>query len=247
MATVRLRFLGCGDAFGSGGRMHTCFHLEGAGEPLLIDCGATSLQALKREQIEPSSIGAVALSHLHGDHFGGLPWLIMDGRFSERSRPLVISGPEGTEDRLRTVFEGLYPGSASAELPFEVSFLEYAEGQPAPLGDAVVTPFEVIHSSGAPAYGLRVEYGGRVIAYSGDTEWTDALVAVAQGADLFVCECNFYEQSGPGHLNLPTLQDRHDRFDCRRLVLTHLGQDMLRHADALKFETAEDGLVIELD
>src|SRR5579859_4754697 len=161
---VRVRFLGCGDAFGSGGRLQTCFHLGGAGDELLIDCGATSLQALKREGIDPSSVAAVALSHLHGDHFGGVPWLLLNGRFAHRSMPLVVSGPAGTEARVRTVLEAFYPGAPDTELPFDVSFLEYAERRPTPLPSAVVTPFEVVHQSGAPSYGLRVQYGDRVIS-----------------------------------------------------------------------------------
>ncbi len=71
---VRLHFVESGDAFGNGGRFQTCFWLEGAGESMLIDCGATSLTALKAAAIEPNEIGSVALTHLHGDHFGGLPF-----------------------------------------------------------------------------------------------------------------------------------------------------------------------------
>jgi ribonuclease BN (tRNA processing enzyme) len=244
---VRVRFLGCGDAFGSGGRLQTCFHLEGGGEPLLIDCGATSLQALKREQIDPASIASVALSHLHGDHFGGLPWLIMDGRFAHRTKPLVISGPAGTEQRVRTAWEALYPGAPDSELPFGLRYLEYLEGQPAALADAEITPFEVIHSSGAPSYGLQVRYGARLISYSGDTEWTDSLVDLAQGADLFICECNFYEMQVPGHLDFRTLKARLAQLDCRRLILTHLGAEMLERASSLELETAVDGLAVDLD
>jgi ribonuclease BN (tRNA processing enzyme) len=184
MSGVSLRFLGCGDAFFSGARFHTCFLLEGAEEPMLIDCGATSLVALKREGIDPASIGVVAVSHLHGDHFGGLPWLILDGTFSARKRPLVIAGPEGTEERLARAFEALYPGATSAPRPFELSFVEWADGARFDLGPAVVTPFEVIHSSGAPPYALRVKYGDKVIAYSGDTEWTDNLLVAARDGEV---------------------------------------------------------------
>jgi ribonuclease BN (tRNA processing enzyme) len=226
--------------------MHTCFHLEGAGRPLLIDCGATSLQALRRERIEPASIGAVALSHLHGDHFGGVPWLILDGRFAQRSQPLVISGPVGLQERIRSAVEALYPGASTAETPFDVRFEEYAEGRPVTLDDAIITPFEVIHQSGAPSYGLRVQYGGRVIAYSGDTEWTDNLIELARGADLFVCECNFYDRQVPGHLDFQTLQDRRDRFDCGQLILTHMSQAMLDRLEGLGVESARDGLVVQL-
>jgi ribonuclease BN (tRNA processing enzyme) len=93
MSQVELQVLGSGDAFGSGGRFQTCFLLRGAGDPVLIACGASSLIAIKRAGVDPSTLGWVLLSHLHVDHFGGVPFLILDGQFSRRTRPLVIAGP----------------------------------------------------------------------------------------------------------------------------------------------------------
>ena len=246
MARVRLRFVGSGDAFSSGGRFQACFHLNGGTEPLLIDCGATSLVALKREAIDPASIGWIALSHLHGDHFAGIPWLILDGQFSGRTRPLTIAGPPGAEQRLAALFEAAYPGATGADRPFGIRVIETPERVPAALGPATVTPFKVVHGSGAPSYALRIEYADRVIAYSGDTEWTDALIEAAQGADLFVCECNFFDKRVPGHLDYRTLVENRARLDCERIVLTHMGDDMLAHLDEVEMEAAEDGLVIDL-
>ena len=246
MAPVRLRFLGCGDAFSSGGRLQTCFHLEGAAEPMLVDCGATALAALKRERIDPASIGWVALSHLHGDHFGSLLWLIIDGRLTKRSRPLVVAGPPTTRERLEQASEGLYAGSSSAQTAFEIRYLELAERTPCKLGPATVTPFEVVHRSGAPSFALRVQYGGKVLAYSGDTEWTNSLIDAARGADLFVCECNDFDQPQSGHLDYRTLAEKRSQLECARLVLTHMGDDVLAHLGELEFETAADGLVLSV-
>jgi ribonuclease BN (tRNA processing enzyme) len=246
MPSVRLRFVGCGDAFASGGRFHTCFHLGGGTEPMLIDCGVTSLVALKRERIDPASIGWITLSHLHGDHFGGIPWLILDGQFSGRTRPLVVAGPPGTEARFRAAFEALYPGATSAERPFAVSFIEMPERTPSAVGPAVITPFEVVHRSGAPSYALRVDYAGKVIAYSGDTEWTDALIEVSRGADLFICECNELDKRVPGHIDYRTLADKRSLLECKRLVITHMSDAVLAHLDDLQEEAAVEGATVEL-
>jgi ribonuclease BN (tRNA processing enzyme) len=246
VTSPRITFLGSGDAFAGGGRFQPCLHLDGGAEPLLLDCGATTLVALKRAAIDPASIGWVALSHLHGDHFAGLPWLILDGQFAKRTRPLVIAGPEGVRERVERTFEALYPGATEAERPFETRFLELATRTPCQLGPAVVTPHPVQHSSGAPSYALRVEYAGKVIAYSGDTEWTDTLVDAAAGADLFVCECNFFDRQAPGHLDYRTLAAKRSKLNCRRIVLTHMSDDMLGRLDQVDFETAADGAVIAI-
>jgi ribonuclease BN (tRNA processing enzyme) len=246
IGSIRLQFVGCGDAFAGGGRFNTCLLLAGAEEPLLLDCGASSLVALKAAGIDPAGIGCVALSHLHGDHFGGLPFVILDGQFSGRTRGLVIAGPPGTGERVGRTFEALYPGSPAKDRPFDVRFLELREGEPCPLGPAVVTPFEVPHSSDAPSYALRVLYGSKVITYSGDTGWTDNLLTAARGADLFVCECNFFDTRAPNHLDYRTLIGKRDQFECRRIVLTHMSDEVLARLDEVQLETAIDRGVIEL-
>src|SRR5262249_33892577 len=87
-----VRFIGSGDAFGSGGRFQTCILLEGNTESALIDCGASSLVALKASGINPSTMGSILITHLHGDHFGGIPFFILDAQFAKRTQPLIIAG-----------------------------------------------------------------------------------------------------------------------------------------------------------
>jgi ribonuclease BN (tRNA processing enzyme) len=175
-----------------------------------------------------------------------LPWLIIDGQFNGRRKPLVIAGPQRTEERFLAAFDALYPGAPEAERPFAVSVVEISERVRTEIGPAAVTTFGVIHTPAAFPHALRIEYGGKVIAYSGDTEWTDVLLEVADGADLFVCECQEYERSVPGHLNYMTLREKRPQFRCRRLVINHMGATMLARLDELDVEAAEDGLAIEV-
>jgi len=246
MDQVRLQFLGSGDAFGSGGRFQTCLYLSGSSEPVLIDCGASSLIALKRAGLDPSETGYVLLTHLHGDHFGGLPFLVLDGQFSRRTRSLAVGGPPGVRERVEAAMEVFFPGSSKVDRRFAVKFDELREREPTLVGPASVTAFVVKHASGAPAYALRVEYGERVISYSGDTEWTESLVDAARGADLFVCEAYFFEKKIKYHLDYQTLRENRHRLDCRRVVLTHMKADMLHRHDEADMECAHDGLVITL-
>src|ERR1700719_1537336 len=109
---MQLRFVGCGDAFGSGGRSNTCFHVTGDQVNFLIDCGASSLPALKRLGIARDAIDLILITHFHGDHFAGLPFLLLDAQFTRRARPLVIAGPQGIETRMMQVMEALFENSS---------------------------------------------------------------------------------------------------------------------------------------
>ena len=102
---MEVRFVGSGDAFGSGGRFQTCIRLQHEAFTVLVDCGATSLTAMKAQQLDPGEVDAVVISHLHGDHFGGLPFLVLDGHFTRRTKPLTVFGPAGTAQRLIAAME----------------------------------------------------------------------------------------------------------------------------------------------
>lgn len=245
-APVALRFLGSGDAFGSGGRFQTCMHLSGAGGAVLIDCGASSLIAMKRDGVDPGEVDAVLLTHLHGDHFGGVPFLILDAQFTRRSRPLLIAGPPGVRARVEATMEALFPGSTAVQRKFEVGFIELEERLAARVGPASVTAFPVLHASGAPPYALRVDYGGRTIAYSGDTEWAEGLIEAARGADLFVCEAYTFDRPVKFHLDYKTIEAQAGRLGARRIILTHMGRDMLEREAEAHAERAHDGLVVLL-
>ena len=74
---MKIQFLGCGDAFGAGGRFNTCFMVDAADTRFLIDCGATSLVAMNRLGVDPNTIDKILLTHLHGDHYGGVPFMLV--------------------------------------------------------------------------------------------------------------------------------------------------------------------------
>ena len=202
---------------------------------------------MHRFDIDPAAIDAVVLSHLHGDHFGGLPFLLLDAAFvTQRKRPLMVLGPAGTALRLRRTTEMLFPGFWREAGEQTVRIAEHVDRRPAVVAGAWVTPFRVNHKSGAPAFALRVECEGRTIAYSGDSGWTDALVEVARGSDLFLCEASSFEQPIPYHLTYRTVFDHRREFRTARLMLTHMGADMIARAKRLPIECAHDGQLITL-
>lgn len=243
---MRVRFVGSGDAFGSGGRFQTCIHVEAEQTQFLVDCGASSLVAMRRFGVDPQAVDAVVLSHLHGDHFGGVPFLILDAQFKRRTRPLTVAGPPGVEQRVREAMEALFPGSSGVARKFATRFLEWRNRTPLDLGAFVVTPFEVVHASGAPPFALRIACEGKVVTYSGDTEWVDGLIDAARKADLFVAEALFFDKRIKYHLDLKTLTAERGRLECGRIVVTHMGEDMLQRLPGLGVEAAWDGRVIDV-
>jgi ribonuclease BN (tRNA processing enzyme) len=242
-----VRFVGSGDAFGSGGRAQTCIRLAADGQVLLVDCGATSLAALKAQRLDPGEVAAVAVTHLHGDHFGGLPFLILDGQFSRRTAPLAVAGPPGTAARLAAAMEALFPGSSQVRRRFPVEVTELAtDGTPATVAGAAVRGWQVEHACGAPPLALRVELGGASFGYSGDTEWTPALAEAARGTGLFAVEAYTFDRPVRYHLDYQTLHGHLAELRAGRIVLTHMSASMLdRLADA-DLPAAYDGMTVRL-
>jgi ribonuclease BN (tRNA processing enzyme) len=244
---MQLQFVGCGDALGSGGRANTCFHVTGEHVNFLIDCGASSLPALKRLDVVSDGIDLILITHFHGDHFGGLPFFLLDAQFTRRTRPLVIAGPQGIETRLTQVMEALFEHSSKTKQRFDLSVVALNPDESRSFGAIKVTPFPVVHGeSGGPFLAYRIEAEGRVIAYSADTEWTETLIPAAREADLFIAEAYYYDKIVKNHLSLTTLEAHLSEINARRLILTHMSDDMLGRLASLSYTTASDGLVVEL-
>ena len=169
MGPVEIRFVGSGDAFGSGGRFQTCIGVRSSDDFFLIDCGASSLVAMRQQKLEPRDVSKIFITHLHGDHF-----------------------------------------------------------------------------SGAPSYSLRVEIDSKTFVYSGDTQWTDTLIEASAGADLFACECYVFDEDVPLHNSYAKIMANRSRMTCKRIIVTHMNEDMLSRVPDIELGAAEDGMVVLL-
>lgn len=241
MTDIKVRIIGSGDAFGSGGRLNTCFYLQSPRTNLLIDCGATVLPGLKKQGIPIEQIDAILISHFHGDHYGGIPFLLVEAAVTGRKKRLDIFTPKDGKARITALLELLYPGIKALEL-LDIVFLEYNAREPLHTENFDLTAYPVIHSEASLPHGLRITIEDKVISYSGDTSWTDELIALSAGADLFICECNFFSTKVKGHMNYLELETKLEELSYKRILLTHPDEEMLKELEHVKLDCARDGM-----
>ena len=247
---MKITVVGSGDAFATGGRAHTCFRVDSAPPARLSISARARSNSWKKLGLSFDSVDAVAISHLHGDHFGGLPFLLLDCQFvGRRTRPLLLMGPPGLRDRIHDALELFFPGVGKRNWSFAWRVEEVVPGKAVKLGAFSLESFGVIHSAASISTGLRLSDGRCVFAYSGDTAWTETLFEIGAGADLFACECSSGDEPVPEHLDWPTLKAKLPGFSAKRMVVTHMGASALaRRADMelAGVTVAYDGQIFDL-
>ncbi|MEX0694037.1 MAG: MBL fold metallo-hydrolase [Rhodospirillales bacterium] len=245
--SVKVTFVGSGDAFGAGGRFQTCIMVDAPDYRFVIDFGASSLIALQQLGIEHNTIDAIVLTHIHADHCGGIPFMLMDAMLgAKRDRPLTIAGPRDTTARLAEVAEVLFPGIHVMTPKFDLSYVEMPVMKQTSIGPLKITPYPAAHTGETNPTSVRVEVADKVVSYTGDSAWTKHMPDLARDADLFVCECYFYGKPIRFHMNYPDIQEHKAELKAKRMVLTHFSREMIPHKDSIPEETAFDGKVVEL-
>ncbi len=244
---MKVHFLGCGDAFGSGGRNHSAYLVETSDRLFLLDCGPTTLLSMKKAGFNPQRLDAIILSHLHGDHFGGLPFFFLEYLYgTPRAEPLPILGPPTTEERVRTLTDCMYPGISERNQPLPTRFHILKPDKQESIKGIEVLPFRVPHQVRDISLGLKISFEGKSILYSGDSAWTDQFITHAEGVDLFICECSFFTRDSEAHLCYQKIKENLPRLKCKNLILTHMDEEMLNQRLKLPVKSAEDGMVVEI-
>ena len=246
---LAVRFLGSGDAFGSGGRLQTCIHVESSSRRFLIDCGASSMVGMRANGVEPDAIDAVILTHFHGDHCAGVAFLLLHAALvSRRTRPLVITGPIGTERHVNRLLEVLFPGSAPLKPRFQLDYVELEHRLAAEFCGIAVTSWPALHVPETMPSIVRVTHAGRSLVYTGDTGWTEDIVEACDGADLLIAECYLDQTPTRTHLTHGLLKANLQRLNVAAMVLTHASDEILgkHELDDLDTALAFDGMTIHV-
>lgn len=243
---AEVQFIGTGDAFGSGGRRNSAILVRDRGRSLLLDCGPTTLGGLKLLGFDPREIDGVVISHFHGDHAAGVPFLLLDAAYENpRLEPLTIVGPPGIAARVLALCESFSYFKDDRRCP-EAAFVELDTQRQLDIAGFRLEAYPAHHHPETRPHMVAVSSAGTRVFFTGDTGWHDALPERVGAADLLISECVYYEPRFEYHLSHLELERARQRLRCKRVILTHLGSEVLSERSRCRFETADDGLRIEL-
>ncbi len=216
----RLRFLGTGNAVCMNGRGQAATWFEDASGALLVDCGPSFMAHANRFGVDLARLRAVAITHFHGDHLAGLPFLLMHFQsIDRRTQPLHLLGPAGLQRHLDALCELMYDGWG---LPFELRVHEWDPAGPLASWDDlhwVVTPHPMAHKPESLGFSLRT--AETTVAFSGDTVLCPALYDLSRGADVLVVECTLPTPIVPVHIHARELVEALPGFGARRVAAIH--------------------------
>ncbi len=227
---IKAVFLGRGDAFSSGGFKSASILLEFQNKTILLDCGPHTLQALKASGRKSTEIDWILISHFHGDHFGGIPYFLLESTFQhQRNKPLTIIGPPGIEKVVNDLFTSLYKRESSKTRPFPIKYREITPAKPYDENEIIITAYQMNHTPEAQGY--RIKSNSSFIAYTGDTGWTENLIPLISDAQLAILECNFYQSQFETHLNWQEILNVYHLAE--KTAIIHLGAEMVAEIDNL--------------
>ncbi|MFX1250145.1 MAG: MBL fold metallo-hydrolase [Promethearchaeota archaeon] len=239
---ITLTFLGTGNAFSDQGRYNTSIYVEWIlNQSILIDCSPITVCHIKKMGISLNELKYVFISHLHGDHFLGLPLLLLEYSYRKRAEdnPLVVIGPSDTKETIETIFKLVFPNT---ELP-KLEYIVARDKQEDQCGEILFKTFQMTHIGVKEAFGYRVNVGDKIIGYSGDTGPCDNVFNIAKGTDLFIVECDAFETETSFHMNYKRIEKDLPRIKSKKIILIHLGIEMLAAQTAGLVQSTQNLLI----
>jgi ribonuclease Z len=246
----RFAFLGTSGAIASAQRDNTSLVVEAEGTAILLDCGGSAVQRLRRVGVDPLALTHVVVTHLHVDHAYGLPSVVRQSGLLGRRVPLtVVCRPEHVEP-LRTLLTVFRLWDRSDLFPIALAPIDLALGARALTAGALTVTTAPNDHGPMPNFAVRVQAADRALVYSSDTRPCSAVVMLARGADVLIHEATFAERDrtphrSAAHASAADAGRVAAQAGVRRLILTHVGADYHDDVAALAGEAARhfDGVI----
>lgn len=220
---MKLTVLGCSGSMPGPDSAASGYLVEAEGYRLVLDLGHGAFGALQR-YVEPAEVGAIVISHLHADHCIDLSAYIVALRYGAAGYRgkgpedrITLIGPAGTRDRIDAAYD---PYARLAGLADLFGFATPATGELGPFTLSFATMNHPV-----PTSAVRISHGGRTLVYSGDTGQSEALVSLAQSADVLLCEASVgpLEECIPNlHLTGRQAGEHAERAGVGTLIVTHV-------------------------
>jgi len=221
--------VGSGNAFSSDGRAQTCFLLEAGHDRIVVDCGATSLMQMQRLQVDVAKIDRLIVTHFHGDHIGGIPFLLLHFEFIvRRTAPFEILGPVGVQQKINDLLNCVYPGT---ELSYQLKFTELTEGKKITTGSFEIEALAMSHQP--ESLGYRITDGIHFFAFSGDTRWCNNIERLYDGVDVGILELSLIRQppGGTSHIAADEVIANRSLLKAKQLYFNHIYNDAASAVD----------------
>jgi ribonuclease BN (tRNA processing enzyme) len=224
MRGLNFTFIGTGNAFAPNG---SCYNGFLVGSRYLFEAPPTAVMAMNKLGVDINELDTIGISHHHGDHFLGLPFVLLHWKFLGRTKPVRIVGPPGTRSLAEDIGTRVYPGLL--DIDYEIEWVEARPGEKVKAGALHLEPVEVKHDLRLDwTLGYACELDGRRFAYTGDSAYCEGVEDLARDVDVLVSECASLDETIEVHMNL---RDDIPRVRAlmrpdSHLILTHLGPNI---------------------
>lgn len=185
----------------------------------LLDCGFNSANGYLSRFADSTSLDSLWVSHFHGDHFFGIPHLILHFYMQQRTKPLTVISGMGGEDIILQAIKLAYP-ELSKKLPFSIDFVELTSGSSSKINGLAWQCAPVTHSQSS--FGLQLSNANHSLYYSGDGRATEQSRALMRGCNLVIHEAYSLEPGDPNHFSVAECYELKESLKIDKLAIVHL-------------------------
>ncbi len=213
--------LGSGNSFNINGRGHTSFLIDGE---ILVDCGPTILYNIEKFKIDISNLQIILITHFHGDHFLGLPFVMLYFEYIvHRKQPITIIGPKGLKKNYKKLLNLSYPG---IEFSFQIPIIELKKNQTITTyvnnKHYTIKSYPITHKK--ESIGYRITNNNKTFAFTGDTILNEQVYHLLEDVNIGILELSLQDnpENKISHVSLSEVLQNRDKIKAKKLYFNHI-------------------------